>query len=163
MNKVKLNLGGGADFREGYENYDLFPVNDKVKQFDFYSFPYPWKDESVDEILMVHILEHLCPMRTPEIFRELHRVLKRDGLLIIQVPSNANIPQHTWKSIRPKSILTFCRAGTHCNVKYKQKLFELVDCNIKMPDPVFRLLNILFNFQIKWVLKKSEITENGDE
>lgn len=48
------------------------------------SIPYPFKGNSVDEIHMYHVLEHLHdPLRKME---ELHRILKVGGKLYLRVP-----------------------------------------------------------------------------
>ena len=44
----------------------------------------PFKNESVDELICVHVLEHIEDMKG--IMKELHRVLKSGGLLRIWVP-----------------------------------------------------------------------------
>jgi predicted SAM-dependent methyltransferase len=55
---MKLNLGCGSDYRQGYINVDrVSGVADVVH--DLNVFPYPWSDNSVDEIVARHILEHL--------------------------------------------------------------------------------------------------------
>ncbi len=44
----------------------------------------PFKDESFDEVLASHVLEHLFDMGGA--LREIHRVLKRGGKLIVVAP-----------------------------------------------------------------------------
>jgi len=90
---VKLNLGCGNKILEGYENYDLYPVNDKVKKLDMNTLPYPLPDDYADEIIASHILEHLY-LPIYEIMKELHRILKPNGKLIIALPIHSNIVEH---------------------------------------------------------------------
>lgn len=79
---VKLNLGCGRDLRKGYVNVDRRPPVDLI--FDLDSLPWPFASDSVDEIYMSHILEHL---KEPKLaLRECHRILKPGGLLEIRVP-----------------------------------------------------------------------------
>ena len=47
-------------------------------------FPYPFADESADEVYTSHTLEHLKNPR--KVMKEIHRILKRDGLFILIVP-----------------------------------------------------------------------------
>lgn len=83
---MKLNLGSGKNPKEGFLNVDKFGTPD-VKH-DLEVFPWPWKDNSVDEIYMNHVLEHLG--ETTEIFfeiiKELYRVCRAGALIAIAVP-----------------------------------------------------------------------------
>ena len=54
---LRLNLGCGEDHKPGYINVDKYGNPDVLH--DLEEFPWPWDDESVEEILMKHILEHL--------------------------------------------------------------------------------------------------------
>ena len=81
---LKLNLGCGPDKKEGYIGVDKvkLPTVDVVHDLNVY--PYPFKDNSVDEIYCSHILEHLDDfIKTME---ELWRICKPDALIIIKAP-----------------------------------------------------------------------------
>ncbi len=78
----KLNLGSGQFKKEGYVNVDLLPNADVVHNLN--DFPYPFPDNSFDEVEGDHVLEHLQdPFET---MKELVRVTKSGGLLSIRVP-----------------------------------------------------------------------------
>jgi predicted SAM-dependent methyltransferase len=88
----KLNLGCGTDVRPGWVNVDLveLPGVDVVHNLVF--LPYPFEDNSADEVRMIDVVEHL-PNYTPDwkpmipaLMDELYRILKPGGLLFIQVP-----------------------------------------------------------------------------
>ena len=55
-NKMKLNLGSGEDIRKGWVNADQFHSQADVKM-DF-NKKFPFKDNTFDEVLMIHALEH---------------------------------------------------------------------------------------------------------
>src|SRR6516162_1537826 len=57
MAGLKLNLGCGDKRIPGYINVDKFS-NPDLKH-DLETFPWPWPDDSVSEILLIHVLEHL--------------------------------------------------------------------------------------------------------
>lgn len=82
--KSKLHLGCGEDYREGYHNVD-FHDHVKVDQvFDLNVFPYPYEDNSFDEIIAFHVLEHL---NNPFlVMKELHRISKPSAKIYIKVP-----------------------------------------------------------------------------
>ena len=79
----RLNLGCGTDIKAGYVNFDVIPLSGVDVIHDVNSFPYPFEDDMFDEILCLNILEHvdLIP-----VLKELHRILRKGGELIIQVP-----------------------------------------------------------------------------
>jgi hypothetical protein len=83
---MKLNLGCGSQILEGWVNVDKFGTPDQV--FDLETFPWPWADNSVDEILLSHVLEHLgqTPLVFITIMRELYRVCRDGASLHIRVP-----------------------------------------------------------------------------
>ena len=78
---MKLNLGCGAKKKEGYVNCDHY-YDDVDMKFDLNKFPYPFKDDSVDEIFMQAVLEHLDDIVS--VLGECFRILKMDGKLIIK-------------------------------------------------------------------------------
>lgn len=81
---MKLNLGAGNDIRVGYINHDLvaLPGIDVVHDLD--SYPWPWANESVDEVIARDLLEHLDNFVTA--MEELHRILRPGGKAKVQVP-----------------------------------------------------------------------------
>lgn len=83
---VKLNLGCGSKKLEGYVNVDKFGEPDV--RHDLESFPWPWPDDSVEEVLLVHVLEHLG--HATDVFigimKELYRVCRGGALVKIIVP-----------------------------------------------------------------------------
>jgi len=80
---IKLNLGCGHDLRIGYINSDLY--NDKADvKFDSSALPY--EDDSVDEILAYHIVEHFPYRKSLDTLSEWYRALKPGGRLRIETP-----------------------------------------------------------------------------
>lgn len=83
MTQIKLNLGCGSDYRSGYINADRMPGNVDVL-FDLNTPPYPFPANSVSEILMQHVLEHMHHIKP--VMDELWRILRSNGKLTIRVP-----------------------------------------------------------------------------
>jgi predicted SAM-dependent methyltransferase len=67
---VKLDLGCGQSPKEGFEGVDLHAPDVKYR-VDLWKFPFPWEDNSVDELYSSHFVEHL-PAREVEM-RDLAR------------------------------------------------------------------------------------------
>lgn len=96
---MKLNLGCGTNILKGWVNVDISPLPGVDKCFDIsLSCNYLlFEDNSVDEFLLSHILEHIAdplPM-----MQELWRIAKPDAIMHIAVPHGANDmafadPQH---------------------------------------------------------------------
>ncbi|RME81353.1 MAG: class I SAM-dependent methyltransferase [Planctomycetota bacterium] len=80
----KLNLGSGSFPKKGFVNLDINPNLPVDIVHDLNEFPYPFGDNEWDYIECDHVLEHLeDPFR---VMKELHRILKPEGILIIRVP-----------------------------------------------------------------------------
>ena len=56
---MKLNLGCGNKLLKGYINLDKFNYYKCDVTHDLEKFPYPFKNDSVNEILLSHVLEHI--------------------------------------------------------------------------------------------------------
>src|SRR3954452_5803014 len=66
---------------------------------DLDSFPYPFRDESFDELRAVHVIEHVSDvMKTME---EFHRLVRTGGAVVIVTPHYTDFssfcdPTHKW-------------------------------------------------------------------
>lgn len=85
---MKLNLGCGHNKRPGWVNVDHSDTCSPDVVVDLEQTPWPWPDDSVDEVLMSHVLEHLGQQTRTylAIWQELYRVCKPGALLLIFVP-----------------------------------------------------------------------------
>lgn len=86
--RVKLNLGCGLHKREGYVNVDMSPACNPDVVLDLERTPWPWPDDSVDAVQLIHVLEHLG--QPPQVFlaimKELWRVCCDGATIDIEVP-----------------------------------------------------------------------------
>ncbi len=81
---TKLNLGCGNDIKDGYVNCDNFESNIIDVVHDLEKFPYPWEDNTFDEIILINVMEHLSePIKVIE---EIYRISKNNGKIIVRVP-----------------------------------------------------------------------------
>lgn len=79
----KLNIGCGKDLRDGYINIDIVDYGGNVVH-DLNKVPYPFEDNTFDEILASHVMEHLNNFNST--VTELHRILKPNGILTVYAP-----------------------------------------------------------------------------
>ena len=118
-----MNLGCGRDLKDGYLNVDVYG-NPPVFIHDLNVKPWPWEKDSVDEILMFHVLEHLPDPIS--VLKEIYRVCKKDALIHIAVPHPfhddfISDPTHVSR-ITPRMVQAFSKA-------YNRKTLENGDAN----------------------------------
>lgn len=81
---MKLNIGCGAFKKEGFINLDYDPRTQPDVIHNLNEFPYPFSDDQFSLIEADHVLEHIeDPFKA---MKEVHRILKPNGKLIIKVP-----------------------------------------------------------------------------
>jgi SAM-dependent methyltransferase len=76
---VRIDLGCGNAKRPGFVGLDLFPGEQVDHVLDLTADPYPFADDSVDEVFSAHFLEHI--EEPNHVFGEIGRVCK-DGARI---------------------------------------------------------------------------------
>jgi len=82
---LKLNLGCGANKLDGYVNIDSEPsVKPDILANMLDKLPY--KANSVDEVAMFHVVEHISKHSHLKLFTEIWRVLKPGGTLLLAYP-----------------------------------------------------------------------------
>jgi len=95
----KLNLGCGDDIKKGWINVDNEKHVEGIDMvYDINNLPLPWKDNSIDEVKLYSVLEHLD---NPYSFMlELHRISKNGTKLYLKYPHySATL---LWKNIQHK-------------------------------------------------------------
>jgi len=146
---LKLNLGCGQQPLEGYLNVDKFGSPDLV--CDLEAFPWPWQDDSVDEVVMSHVLEHLgqSPAAFVGVMQELHRICRPGARIRIRVPH----PRHDFfltdpTHVRPILPATFALFSKRENLAWARSGatntplalhhdvdFELEEHNLLLDEP----------------------------
>lgn len=81
---MKLNLGCGKSYQDGFINIDAFDTTVADKSMSVLSLEFP--SNTVDEIRASHIIEHLGYINSTFALAEWFRVLKPQGLLLIETP-----------------------------------------------------------------------------
>jgi predicted SAM-dependent methyltransferase len=85
---IKLNLGCGTDYKEGWLNIDNNSDNN-IDRLDLnwdLRNPLPYKPNSVDYIFNEHFFEHLTPSEALTSMKDCRRVLKSGGIMRIAMP-----------------------------------------------------------------------------
>lgn len=86
---MKLNIGSGKDYREGYINIEpnerfKADVRERMENLEY-------EENSIDEILAQDVIDHITYVETKALMRRFYKWLKPNGLLNIHLPNFANI------------------------------------------------------------------------
>ena len=110
---MKLNLGCG-DKRgpEGFTNVDKVKTEACDVVVDLFEFPWPFEDNSVDEVHAIHFFEHVPAKLRPRFMDELYRVMTVGGVASFITPAyNSERAYqdytHEWPPIVPNSYQYF--------------------------------------------------------
>lgn len=135
MNKVKktiVNLGCGKVRIPGSIGVDRVGIDSYVDiVHDLDVLPYPFKNNSLDEIHFYHVLEHLHdPIRKIE---EIYRILRPGGILHMRVPHFSSMGAFTdLTHIRPFGYYSFdCLEKDNYQHFYTKSEFRIVKKEIK--------------------------------
>lgn len=91
--QTRLNLGCGLSRKLGWVNVDAHGTPDVL--WDLNTTPYPWRSNTVDEIELKHVLEHLEDYWS--CVEECARILKPGGWLRIHVPHDSSSTALTYR------------------------------------------------------------------
>src|SRR4249919_3237809 len=112
---MRLNLGCGRNKLPGWLNVDHSASCEPDAVVDLEVLPWPWPDNSADEILLNHVLEHLgaVPATYIGIIRELWRVCRPGATVTIAVPHPRsddfmNDPTHV-RAVTAEGLVLFSR------------------------------------------------------
>lgn len=91
-----LNLGCGFNkFSDGWINVDAHAICKPDVRMNLEDLPWPWEDNSVDQIAAWHVFEHLHNWWA--VFTECSRVLKPGGIIEIRIPDESSSSAITHK------------------------------------------------------------------
>ena len=124
---MKLDLGCGYAKRDGYTRVDYDSAVLPDITHDLNVFPYPIENDVADEVLLIHVLEHLAPL--PEdykkLWQEIYRICKNGAKINIEVPHwlHENFyhdPTHV-RRITPVTIAMMDQMRNQNNIKIGDK------------------------------------------
>ena len=95
MEEIKIDLACGDRKKDGFVGVDIAPISGVDIVFDIQTYPWPFEDNSVDEVYCSHYMEHIPhDIKNPndnrdgfiQFMDELYRILKVGGKVNITVP-----------------------------------------------------------------------------
>ncbi|MBL8242850.1 MAG: class I SAM-dependent methyltransferase [Rhodanobacteraceae bacterium] len=112
---MKLDLGCGSRKAEGFLGVDISAECGADIVHDLRVYPWPFADDSVDEVRCSHFLEHLTGEERMKFMDELWRVMKPGATALIVTPywqsyGAVQDPTHQWPPICEASYFYFNRA-----------------------------------------------------
>lgn len=145
---VKLDLACGQTKREGFIGIDIAPCEGVDIVHDLRVLPWPFEDESVDEVFCSHFLEHLDGIERIAFMQELWRVMKVDATATIITPYWSSVraiqdPTHKWPPIAENSYLYWNQAWMRTNKLEHYNIKCNFDFGYQIPigDPTFAARN----------------------
>ena len=106
---MRLNLGCGFRKMAGWVNVDKVASSQPDQVVDLESFPWPWRDDEVEEVTLSHVLEHLGAQ--PDVYigvmKELWRVCRNGATVNIVVPD----PRHDFFIADPTHVRPITAMG----------------------------------------------------
>ena len=150
---VRLNLGCGSNKIAGWLNVDSQPAASPDLLFNIGASGWPMADDSVDEVVLSHVLEHVGES-FETVMKELYRVCRDGALVNIRLPH----PRHDWfltdpthnRALLPESFRMLdaeaCRNGlitgdTASALAVYWKIDFVVDGVVLVPGTEFRRLH----------------------
>ena len=149
---MKLNLGSGYRKIIGWVNVDRDTRTKPDLVWDLETTPWPWENESVEAIKLLHTLEHLGQDTNAYlvIWQELWRVSKPAATIEIVVPhwlheNFAHDPTHV-RAITPIGLAMFDQERNQANIKTGGAETKLgLICGID-----FRLVSVRYDLTEPW-------------
>lgn len=130
---LKLDIGCGKNKKPDFYGVDAIKFEGVDLVYDIRKTPWPWKDNSVEEIHTSHFVEHLTSDERCKFANEAYRILKPDGKVTIVVPHYASgraygDPTHMWP---PVSEMWFYYLGKEWRDKEAPHTNKLFTCNFE--------------------------------
>ena len=141
---LNLNLGSGSKRIKEYINVDKYETFKPDIVHDLENCPYPFDCNSVDKIMLSHVLEHIgqSPDTFNSIMKELYRICKHQASITIIVPH----PRHDDFLADPTHVRPITVLGLQL---YDKKLNEQWQTQNAANTPLALIHNV--NFIIKHV------------
>lgn len=118
----KFNERFGVD---KFINTDFFQNKEVIlKQVDIEKEKMPFKDNFFDAVVMLAVFEHVAPKNISFTLREVFRVLKKNGNLILTTPAPWSVPI-LWTLSRIK-LLSKIEIDDHKNLYSRKEIFKLL-------------------------------------
>jgi len=166
--KKKLHIGCGRDIKKGYVNLDFLNQPGVDVVHDMNKLPWPFKDNTFDEVYGEHILEHVDLIST---MKEIHRICKKGALIKVRGPHfscGVSYRDPTHKTLFSYFIFDYFSNEKDYYKRTERGLFKIKKRRLNFTRFAFTPLNKIFNPLINlnpsiyerffcWILPCSEV------
>jgi hypothetical protein len=138
---LNLNLGCGFKKYVGYLNVDKIDLVQPDIKVDLNVFPWPWEDNSVDNIILENILQYIDLREDNfiKVIRELYRISKNGSSWYVTIPDNQNLQKKDpdyLNEINYNTFYMFDKIGLFKlieeeNLIFKEMFLEEIDISIE--------------------------------
>ena len=101
----------------------------------------PFKSNYFDIVLVLEVMEHVSPSKTFGLLKEVNRVLKSNGILIVSVPLNEGLKEMLFKNENPNAHVRFYSP-------------ELIIIKLEMSGFIIKEKKLLYAFSRLYNFKK---------
>src|SRR5262245_60166953 len=135
---VLLDLGCGQNKKEGFTGVDFVAADGVDVVHDLRSYPWPFEDNSVDEVHCSHFFEHIPGLERPRFMDEVFRIMKVGAKATFITPfwsSERSVQDftHAWPPIAAPSYLYFNKNWRDVN-KLTHGFYEMkCDFDVSFP------------------------------
>jgi ubiquinone/menaquinone biosynthesis C-methylase UbiE len=138
----KLNVGCGKDIKNDYINIDFVKQPGVNVIHNLNKFPWPFKDNTFDEVYCSHVLEHVNDLIN--VMAEIRRISKPGARIIIRVPHfSCGVSYRDPTHKRLFSYFTFDYFTEDCF--YGLPKFKILKRKFNFTRLSFKFLNYIFN------------------
>ena len=165
---MKLNLGCGSDYLFEWINVDYYDTSKCDVVHNLEEFPWPWEDNSISEIRIIHTLEHLGAdwKIYIKILQEMYRICEDDATIKVHVPSPwhwnyISDPSHV-RPVTPDGLNLFSKE--HCqncidNGNSETPFAIIYDVDLRPHDTVWKYDQMWYNKIKKGEVQQSQMEE----
>ncbi len=125
MPRDRLVLGAAGRSHPDAVTVDIDAGHKPDIVHDLNVFPWPFRDDQFSEIVCHHVLEHLISL--PPALRELHRICRSDGRILIEVPHFSS-----WMANDPEHKMRFSYFSLDAYCRGQQKNWLVVDFGFEL-------------------------------
>jgi hypothetical protein len=146
MRGIKINIGAGNDWRKNYLNCDKYLLKKTDLVVDLEK-PLPWIDNSINEVLAYHVLEHITNFIP--LMHEIHRVCMPGAKVHVKTPfysawGQYNDPTHV-RFFTPYTFNYFTAGNYSHEVGCDKDMFKVNKVSLHFGIGSSAKLNFLFN------------------
>jgi len=154
-----LDLGCGLRKRPGTVGIDVNPRSQADVIHDLNVFPYPFSDNTFDEVICDNVIEHLDDVL--KVMEEIHRIAKPDSKVTIMVPfyphRNANTDPTHKHFFGVHSFDYLIEGTTHSGFQYSSIRYDLLSVEFEKGIPSHHWFD---DFIVRFANRNKDLYEN---